>query len=155
MLVMEFVHEEMRVRCPNHLRRLLQTAAVTFHMPNIVHSVSAVTLPSSLTLHVHQTIDLVFWRSHCKSGATDAQVSLPCNRAECTLALKTFPGVLRDKSCFDVSTGSILLALNAPIAVYVACFSHLLKRLRSLYGKQCAIGAVCSGSTLFTVYRRK
>ena len=48
-----------------------------------------------------------------------------------------------------------LLALNAPIATKVVCFSHLLKCLRSLYGKQldpdqtAPIGAVCSGSTLF------
>ena len=43
-----------------------------------------------------------------------------------------------------------ILTLNAPIATKVVCFSHLLKCLRSLYGKQSGpIGAVCSGSTLF------
>ena len=39
------------------------------------------------------------------------------------------------------------LALNAPISKF--CFlSHLLKCLRSLYGKQCGPRAVCSGSRL-------
>ena len=42
------------------------------------------------------------------------------------------------------------LTLNAPIVTKVVCFSHLLKYLRSLYGKQCGpIGAVCSGFALF------
>ena len=48
-----------------------------------------------------------------------------------------------------------ILTLNAQIATKVICFSHLLKCLKSLYGKQCGpdqtapIGAVCSGSMLF------
>ena len=47
------------------------------------------------------------------------------------------------------------LTLNVPIAAKVVCFSHLLKRLRSLYGNSvdpdqtAPIGAVCSGSMLF------
>ena len=43
-----------------------------------------------------------------------------------------------------------VLTLNAPIAIKVVCFSHLLKYLRSLNCKQCGSrsGAVCSGSTL-------
>ena len=42
------------------------------------------------------------------------------------------------------------LTLKVPIATKVVCFSHLLKCLRSLYGKQCRpVGAVCSGPTLF------
>ena len=41
------------------------------------------------------------------------------------------------------------LGLNAPIATKVVCFSHLLKCLRSLYGKQCGPRPDCSGSTLF------
>ena len=60
----------------------------------------------------------------------------------------------------------LILALNAPIATKVVCFSRLLKRLRSLNGKQCGprsdcsydctyrsslfwVHTVCSGSTLF------
>ena len=47
-----------------------------------------------------------------------------------------------------------LLSFKAPIATKVACFSCLLKCLRSLYNKQCGprstpIGAVWSGSCLF------
>ena len=50
------------------------------------------------------------------------------------------------------------LTLNVPIAAKVICFSRLLKCLRSVYDKQCGprldcsyrIGAVCSGSTLFS-----
>ena len=42
------------------------------------------------------------------------------------------------------------LTLKAPIATKVFGFSHLLKCLRSLYGKQCGpIGEVCCGSMLF------
>ena len=47
------------------------------------------------------------------------------------------------------------LTLKAPIATKVACFSHLLKCLRSLSvnsvnpDQTAPIGAVCSGSTLF------
>ena len=47
------------------------------------------------------------------------------------------------------------LALNAPIATKVVCFSGLLKCLGSLNGKSvdpdqtAPIGAVCSGLTLF------
>ena len=49
------------------------------------------------------------------------------------------------------------LALNRPIATKFVCFSHLLKCLRSIYGKQCGprsdgsyrSRAVCSGSKLF------
>ena len=42
------------------------------------------------------------------------------------------------------------LTLNAQNATIIACFSRLLKCLRSLYGKQCGPrSAVCSGSTLF------
>ena len=41
------------------------------------------------------------------------------------------------------------LTLNAPIATKVVCFSHLLKCLRSLCGKQCGPRSDCSGSTLF------
>ena len=40
-----------------------------------------------------------------------------------------------------------MLALNAPIATKVVCFSRLLKCLRSLYGKQC--GPRSDWSTLF------
>ena len=59
----------------------------------------------------------------------------------------------RDPRCFfllDLGPNLLqrLLALNAPIATKVVCFSHLLKCLRSLYGKQCG-PRVCSGSTLF------
>ena len=45
-----------------------------------------------------------------------------------------------------------ILTLNAPIITKVACFSRLLKCLRSLYGKlwtQIRLLLVCSGSTLF------
>ena len=42
------------------------------------------------------------------------------------------------------------LALNAPIATKVVCFSRLLKCLRSLYGKQCGPRSDCSyRSSLF------
>ena len=45
------------------------------------------------------------------------------------------------------------LTLNAPIATKVACFSRLLKCLRSLYGKQCGPRSDCSyGSSLFWVH---
>ena len=49
----------------------------------------------------------------------------------------------------------VLLTLNEPISTKVICFSHLLKYLRSLYGKSvdpdqtAPIGAVCSESMLF------
>ena len=48
----------------------------------------------------------------------------------------------------------MLLAIKAPIATKVVCFSCLLKCLRSLYDsvdpdQTAPIGAVCSGSTLF------
>ena len=94
-LVMEFIHEEERTTCPNHLKRLVRRAAVTSCTPNIAQSVSADTLSSSLTPQIQRTIDLSFPRSRCKSGAVGAQVSLPCKRAERTQALKTFPQVLR------------------------------------------------------------
>ena len=38
-LVMEFMHEEERATCPNHLKRLVQRAAVTSCTPNIAQSV--------------------------------------------------------------------------------------------------------------------
>ena len=107
-LVMEFMHEEERATCQYHLKRLVRRAAVTSCTPNIAQSVSADTLSSSLTPHIQRTIDLLFWRSRCKSGAVGAQVSLPCNRAERTQALKTFPQVLRD-TCLDVRIGRSLL----------------------------------------------
>ena len=45
------------------------------------------------------------------------------------------------------------LTLNAPIAIKVVCFSHLLKCLRSLYGKQCVSRSDCSyRSSLFWVH---
>ena len=45
-----------------------------------------------------------------------------------------------------------ILTLNAPIATKVVCFSHLLKCLRSLYGKQCGPRSDCSyRSSLFWV----
>ena len=40
-LVMEFMHKEERVTCPNHLKRLVGRAAVTSCTPNIAQSVSA------------------------------------------------------------------------------------------------------------------
>ena len=112
-LVMEFMHEEERATCPYHLKCLVRTA-VTSCTPNIAQSVSADTSSLSLTPHIQRTIDLSFRRSHCKSGAVGAHVSLPCNRAERTQALKTFPGVLRVK-CLDVRIGRSLL--NFPQAV--------------------------------------
>ena len=114
-LVIDFMHEEERATCPYHLKRLVRRAAVTSCTPNIAQSVSADTSSSSLTLHIQQTIDQSFRRSRCKSGAVGAQVSLPCNRAERTQALKTFPRVLRDtymlgcqnrKNPFKLSPGS-------------------------------------------------
>ena len=46
-----------------------------------------------------------------------------------------------------------VLTLNAPIATKVVCFSHLLKCLRSLYGKQCGPRSDCSyRSSLFWVH---
>ena len=45
---------------------------------------------------------------------------------------------------------NIVLTLNAPIATKVVCFSHLLKCLRSLCGKQCGPKSDCSyRSSLF------
>ena len=47
----------------------------------------------------------------------------------------------------------IKLTLNAPIATKDVCFSHLLKCLRSLYGKQCGPRSDCSyRSSLFWVH---
>ena len=39
---------------------------------------------------------------------------------------------------------NFVLTLNSPIPTKVACFSRLLKCLRSLYGKQCGIRSDCS-----------
>ena len=100
---MEFMHEEERITCQNHFRRLVQKAAVTSCKPNIAQSVSLVALSSSCTVHIHRNIDLLFQQSRCESVAEGGQVPLPYNRAERTKAFKTFPGVLRD-TCFDVST---------------------------------------------------
>ena len=97
-----------------HLKRLVQRAAVISCTPNIAQSVFADTSSPSLTTHIQKTIDLLFRRSRCKSGAVGAQVSLPCNRTERTQALKTFPRVLRD-TCLDVRIGRSLL--NFPQAV--------------------------------------
>ena len=113
-LVMEFMHEEECATCPYHLERLVQRAAVTSCTPYIAQSVSGDTSSSSLTPHIHRTIDLSFRRSRCKFGAVGAQVSLPCNRVERTQTLKTFPRVLRD-TCLDVRIGRSLL--NFPQAV--------------------------------------
>ena len=45
------------------------------------------------------------------------------------------------------------LTLNAPIATKIVCFSHLLKCLSSLYGKQCGPRLDCSyRSSLFWVH---
>ena len=59
-LVMEFMHEEERATSANHLKRLVQRAAVTSCTPNIAQSVSADTSSSSLTLQIQRTIDLSF-----------------------------------------------------------------------------------------------
>ena len=85
------MHEEERATCPYHLKRLVRSCT-----PNIAQSESEDTSSSSLTPHIQRTIDLSFQRSRCKSGAVGAQVSLSCNRAERTQALKTFPPFLRD-----------------------------------------------------------
>ena len=46
-----------------------------------------------------------------------------------------------------------ILTLNAPMATKGVCFSHLLKCLRSIYGKQCGPRSDCSyRSSLFWVY---
>ena len=107
-LVMEFMHEEERATCPYHLKRLVRRAAVTSCTPNIAQSVSADTSSPSLTPQIQWAIDLSFKQSRCKSGPAGAQVSLPCNSAERTQALKTFPWVLRD-TCLDVRIGRSLL----------------------------------------------
>ena len=112
-LVMEFVHEEERASCPYHLKRLVPRAAVTSCTLNIAQCVCG-HFVIILTPQIQWTIDLSFRRSPCKSGAVGAQVSLPCNRAERTQALKTFPRVLRD-TCLDVRIGRSLL--NFPQAV--------------------------------------
>ena len=44
----------------------------------------------------------------------------------------------------DVWTNILWLTLNAPIATKGACFTRLLKCLRSLYGKQCGPRSDCS-----------
>ena len=46
-----------------------------------------------------------------------------------------------------------ILTLNAPNATMVVCYSHLLKCLRSPYGKQCGPSSDCSyRSSLFWVF---
>ena len=53
----------------------------------------------------------------------------------------------------NLRVNSMVLALNAPIPTKVVCFSHLLKCLRSLYGKQCGHRTACSyRSSLFRVH---
>ena len=48
---------------------------------------------------------------------------------------------------------SLCLTLNAPITTKVVCFSRLLKRLRSLYGKQCGPRSDCFyRSSLFWIH---
>ena len=57
--------------------------------------------------------------------------------------------------CSWTQRGSYIgqLNLNAPIASKVVCFSHLLKCLRSLYGKQCGPRSDCFyRSSLFWVH---
>ena len=109
---------EARTRSPSVSSQALYHWAtalpVTSCTPNIAHSESEDTSPSSLTPHIQRTIDLLFRRSCCKSGAVGAQVSLPCNRAERTQGVKTFQWVLRD-TCLDVRIGRSLL--NFPQAV--------------------------------------
>ena len=78
------------------------------------HLLHSLHCTESLTPHIQPTIEVSFRRSSCKSGAIGAQVSLPCNRAERTQALKTFPRVLRD-TCLDVRKERSLL--NFPQAV--------------------------------------
>ena len=116
-LVMEFMHEEERATCQYHLKRLVRRAAV---ISCIAQSVSTDTSSTSLTPQIQRTIDLSFRQSRCKSGAVGAQVSLSCNRAERTQALKTFRRVLRD-TCLDVRIGRS--PLNFPKAVL-----HLVTR---------------------------
>ena len=58
-----------------------------------------------------------------------------------------------DKLNIVLATMLYRLALNAPIATKVVCFSRLLKCSRSLYGKQCGPRSDCSyKSSLFWVY---
>ena len=65
---------------------------------------------------------------------------------------------LYDNSCKSGTFGNfiyvkLVLALNAPIATKVVCFSRLLKCLRSPYGKQCWPRPDCSSrSSLFWVH---
>ena len=120
--VMAFMHEEKPATCPYHLKRLVRRAAVTSCTPNIAQSLSANTSSSSLTPQNQRTIDLSFRQSCCKSGAVGAQVSLPCNRAERTQALKTFPRVLR-KTCLDIRIGRSLL--NFPLVLYLVTMASL------------------------------
>ena len=60
----------------------------------------------------------------------------------------------RTLATMDVHASTLgALTLNAPIATKVVCFSHLLKCLRSLYGKQCGPISDCSyRSNLFWVH---
>ena len=67
-----------------------------------------------LTPQIQRIMAHSFLRNLCKSGAVEAQVSLPCNRAEQMQALNTFPRVKGD-TCLEVSIGSSFL--NFPQAV--------------------------------------
>ena len=63
--VMEFLHEEERATCQNHLKCLVRRAAVPSCTPNIARSVSLGTSLSSPTPQIQLTIDLSFRRSRC------------------------------------------------------------------------------------------
>ena len=72
-LVMEFVHEEEHVTCPNQLIRLLRRAAVTSCTPNIAQYVRS-HFVFIWTPHIQRIIDLSFLLSHCKSSDKSFQI---------------------------------------------------------------------------------
>ena len=63
------------------------------------------------------------------------------------------PYQLPMRSIHSMGSYVINLTLNAPMATKVVIFSHLLKCLRRLYGKQCGPRSDCSyWSSLFLVH---
>ena len=103
-LVTDLTQDEDRTACPYHLRRLERRAAVTSCIPSRAGNKSMKISSWGLTPQIHRTIDLSFRRSHCKSGAVRAHVSLPWRRAERTQESNTFPRTVRDL-CLDVRIG--------------------------------------------------
>jgi hypothetical protein len=90
-LLILLIHPELRIVCPNHLKRRRRSEEDNEGTPTMLYIFSRLIFSSTRKLRIHLSIDLSFLSRRSRSSFFNAQHSLACRRALRTYVTNTLP----------------------------------------------------------------